>query len=275
MSLLLGRLIASAWRVNFGYRSTVLISAKEQVRMAMPSGTSELKQEERMRFSVLMVGMAALIVIASPVLVSRAVAADDANTCAQANGDKAIAACTHVIENFGASANDRAIAYVNRGAEYRAKRDIDRAIADNTEAIRLDPGYANAYVGRGAAYALERYFDRALTDFNEAIRLDPNYANAYSARGRAYASKGEFDRALSDYNEAIRLDPNGTRAYYNRGDLYRVKGDFDRAIGDFNEAIRVEPTKPHPYYHRGGAYLNKGAYLSAAADYVRGFMRDK
>jgi len=275
MSPLSGRLIASSWRVNFGYRSAVLVAANEQVRVTMPSGAPELKQEERMRFSVLRVGMAVLIAVSSPVLVTRAVAADDANTCAQANGDEAIAACTHVVENLGTSANDRAIAYVNRGAEYRAKRDIDRAIADNTEAIRLDPSYANAYVGRGAAYALEGYLDRALIDFNEAIRLDPNYANAYSGRGRAYASKHEFDRALSDYNEAIRLDPNGTHAYYNRGDLYRVKGDFDRAIGDFNEAIRVEPTKPHPYYHRGGAYLNKGAYLSAAADYVRGFMRDK
>jgi len=49
-----------------------------------------------MRFSVLLVGIAALFVVAGPVLVSRAVA-DDVDTCVYGNGDEKIAACTSAI----------------------------------------------------------------------------------------------------------------------------------------------------------------------------------
>ena len=43
-------------------------------------------------------------------------------------------------------------AYINRGHAYINKGDYDRAIADYTEAIRLDPKYAIAYGNRGKAY---------------------------------------------------------------------------------------------------------------------------
>jgi len=48
-------------------------------------------------------------------------------------------------------------------------------------------------------------FDKAIADSTEAIRLDPTLAGAYNNRGLAYAEKGDFDKAVSDYSEAIRL----------------------------------------------------------------------
>ena len=51
-------------------------------------------------------------------------------------------------------------------------------------------------------------FDRAIADFTEAIRLDPNPDLAYQWRGDAYSDKGEYDKAIADYTESIRLDPN-------------------------------------------------------------------
>jgi tetratricopeptide (TPR) repeat protein len=46
----------------------------------------------------------------------------------------------------------------------------------------------------------------------EAIRLDPDYADAYNNRGIAYRRKRDLDRAIANYAETIRLDPD----YYNR-----------------------------------------------------------
>ena len=63
--------------------------------------------------------------------------------------------------------------------------------------------------------------DRAIADYTEAIRLDPKYANAYSNRGVAYSDKGDKDRAIADFTEAIRLDPKYADAYNNRGFAYR------------------------------------------------------
>ena len=90
------------------------------------------------------------------------------------------------------------------------KGDTDRAIADYTEAIRLDPKLANAYNNRGTAYRDKGDTDRAIADFTEAIRLDPKYANAYVNRGLAYEKLADFARARSDFNATLGLSQKGT-----------------------------------------------------------------
>ena len=102
--------------------------------------------------------------------------------------------------------------YCNRGIAYRHKGEYDKAIADYTEAIRLDPKYAKAYNNRGIAYRHKGEFDKAIADYTEAIRLDPKFAVAYCGRGIAYRRRPSYDKAIADYTEAIRL----TRSWHAR-----------------------------------------------------------
>ena len=55
--------------------------------------------------------------------------------------------------------------------QYRAKGENDKAIADYTEAIRLEPENAQAYHGRGSAYEAKGDHKRAEADFAEAKKL--------------------------------------------------------------------------------------------------------
>jgi tetratricopeptide (TPR) repeat protein len=94
---------------------------------------------------------------------------------------------------------------------------------------------------------LERQdYDAAITAFTEAIRLNPGYAEAYSDRGLAYQEKDELDKAIADCTEAIRLDPELAEAYDNRGNAYEKKGNFDKAIADYTESIRYDPEDASP-----------------------------
>jgi len=104
-----------------------------------------------MEFSTPLVGLGALLLFAGPVSASRAFA-DDADICARAAGDEAIVACTRAISSGRLHDRDLAVEYYNRGINYSKKGDTDRAIADYTEAVRLDPKYADAYGNRGNAY---------------------------------------------------------------------------------------------------------------------------
>src|SRR5215472_423604 len=122
----------------------------------------------------------ALIVIAGPA------AADDFETCRHASGDAAIAACTQAIDSKEYSGHALAVLFHNRGIEYGLKADLDRAIADYSEAIRLDPEYSNAFHNRALVYQKRGDLDRAFEDFNEAIRLDPKERAAYINRGIAW-----------------------------------------------------------------------------------------
>jgi tetratricopeptide (TPR) repeat protein len=131
------------------------------------------------------------------------------------------------------------LAYNNRGNTYHAKGDDDRAIADYSEAIRLDSRYFDPYNGRGNAYYSKREYDSAIADYSEAIRINPKYALPYNNRGNAYRSKGDNDRAITDLDQAIRLDPEYGYAYANRGITYEKLADVDRARADFNTVLRL------------------------------------
>jgi lipoprotein NlpI len=130
-----------------------------------------------MRLSLLPVGVAAFLLLAGPVTMSRAVA-DDAETCEKASGDEAIAACTRAINSGRWSGADLAWAYNNRGYAYQAKGDNDRAIADYTQAIQINPKYMYAYFDRGLANLFAGALPKALADLNQASALNPKYAYA-------------------------------------------------------------------------------------------------
>ena len=51
-------------------------------------------------------------------------------------------------------------------------------------------------------------FDTAIADFTEAIRLDPTDANRYCNRGIAHCKKGDYDLAIGDLSKAIELKPD-------------------------------------------------------------------
>jgi tetratricopeptide (TPR) repeat protein len=106
--------------------------------------------------------------------------------------------------------------HYDRGVAWYAKGELDRAISEFNEAIRLDPASASAYCCRALAWYDKKDLDRAIADSNEAIRLDPKHTWAYNNRGNAWAAKREFAKAIADYDEAIRLDPGFAPAYKNR-----------------------------------------------------------
>ena len=188
-------------------------------------------------------------------------APDDTISCNNDTGDKAIAACTRVL-----GLNPQPWAFNNRGNAYYTKGDLDRAIADYNEAIRLDPKDDNAFYDRGTVYNSKGNYDHAVADLNEALRLNPKNALAFNNRGSVYYREADYDRAIADYSEAIRLNPNDAVAFNNRGLAYGWKGDDEQAIADYSEAIRLNPNDADALANRGYAYDNKGDYDHAIAD---------
>jgi len=182
--------------------------------------------------------------------------------------------CKLVME-FAKSQNDFALRYVpecnaiasyDRAVAFYKKDELDRAIGDYSEAIKLNPKFANAFVGRGSAWYAKEDYDRAIADYDEAIRIDSKNGLAWLDRGFAWEAKKDLDRAIADYDEAIRLYPNYTEAYDRRGHAWQRKGNLDRAIADYGEAMRFDPKHADATASRGRAYFYKGDFARSAAD---------
>jgi Tfp pilus assembly protein PilF len=58
---------------------------------------------------------------------------------------------------------------------------------------------------RGCAYGESKQFDKAIADLTEAIRLDPDRADAYASRAKAFRASGNEPRAAGDESKARAL----------------------------------------------------------------------
>ena len=91
-------------------------------------------------------------------------------------------------------------------------------------------------------------YPKAIADLTEAIRLDPKPAAVfYSARGWAFRKAKEHGKAVADFTELIRLSPKADHAYVLRRMAQRSQRNHAQAIADYQEAIRINPKNNLPY----------------------------
>src|SRR5260370_42248532 len=122
---------------------------------------------------------------------------------------------------------------------------MDRAIADYSQAISIDPKAAHSYYNRGVTYDSKGDIATAIADYNQAISIDPKSSDAFSTRGLAYRYKGDNDRALADFNQAISIDPQDGDIYKSRGRINLYTGAVPKALADFNQASALDPKDPY------------------------------
>lgn len=164
--------------------------------------------------------------------------------------------------------------------------DRQQALADYTEALRLDPANIEMYRRRARAYLEQDNFDKAIRDLSAIIRLSPNDPQAYCDRADAYHEHGnplrrsvssfdkpwrdtrqeDYPHAIADYTEALRLKPGDAEVLRKRALLHLGTHDYDKAIADCTESLRRQPNNPDAYQTRLIAYRNKKDHDRAIAD---------
>ncbi len=183
------------------------------------------------------------------------------------SADQSIRGCTARIESGAEPVRHLADAFARRGIALVSKGELDRAMRDFDEAIRLYPSFARPFSGRGALYGRMGQFDRAIQDLDQAINLDAGAPINFYNRGFAYASKGEHVRAIEDYDQVIRLIPSFGPAFTSRCASNTVAGRLDAALKDCNEAARLLPNNGNMLRTRGLLHLTAGRFDQAIADY--------
>jgi lipoprotein NlpI len=114
------------------------------------------------------------------------------------------------------------------------------------ESIVLASGDGPLLRARGVTYSAKGDLDRAIADFDDAIRLNPKDKEAVSNRGNAYRTKGDFGRAIVDYDQLVQLDAKNARAYFHRARFYWQIGSLTKSLTDLDQAIQLNPKDAYP-----------------------------
>ena len=81
----------------------------------------------------------------------------------------------------------------------------------------------------------------AIVDCTEALKLDPKYANAFGVRADAKFRLGDNEGAIVDCTEALKVDPRCMKAFAVRAYAKLRLGDNEGAIVDCTEALKLDP----------------------------------
>jgi lipoprotein NlpI len=183
------------------------------------------------------------------------------------NWDSAIAHFTTALAATDLPASYRVTALVGRGGAHINKKEWDLAIADFTQALKLDPSYLETYQYRAVAYLESKHVDLAIGDITALIARKPYLVDAYGQRGELYAALDNYDAAIADFTAVINLQPKESEGYEARGAIYRAKGDLAHAMADDAQAIDLGAKNPHNYFERGLVYEEQGSYRDALHDF--------
>jgi Flp pilus assembly protein TadD len=142
-------------------------------------------------------------------------------------------------------------AHVAHGMALAKKGDLDGAIAEFREAVRLNPKNENAHLYLGWALTKKGDWDGAIAEYREAQRLNPKNENAQGLLANAHVSlgvelerKGDWDGQIAELREALRLNPNNGNAHFLLGVGLERKGKYEEALGEFRVAHELDPQNP-------------------------------
>lgn len=207
------------------------------------------------------------------------VRADAVLDCARGrDGAARIRACGEVIKGAQFATEQKAAAFRNRAHQRSNAGALEQAIADYTEAIKLEPGNAGAYAGRANARLTSGDLAGAVTDYDAALKIAPQSASSamyLNGRGHARLVNGQTELAIADFTEAIRLNPKSAAALNNRALAYRKKGDLALAVQDYTAAIGINPIYATAYNNRAYVLEQMGRKAEAADDYRKALLIDR
>ena len=125
--------------------------------------------------SIRVASAALVIIVFTPAPVEAQTRADNRAACQSTDPDTAISGCSRdIASGEEKTPADLAVAYYDRAMAYDDKDLVQKAIADYTKAIELNPNDSNYYDNRGAAYFSSGRVDDAIADFRAALKVNPD-----------------------------------------------------------------------------------------------------
>lgn len=100
---------------------------------------------------------------------------------------------------------DNADIHFNIGLQRETQRDLDGAIREYHEAIRIGPDDASAHYNFGNALKMKVDLDGAIREYNEAIRIEPDLKEAQNNLAVDLYETGEYSEAWKHVKIAMEL----------------------------------------------------------------------
>ena len=142
----------------------------------------------------------------------------------------------------------RAMECAYRGDIMLALKDTVRALAEKTEAIKLDPENPQFLRSRGELYFDQQKYDLSDADFRQMTVLDPGDVIGYMGIGRNAKEQMRWDEAISQFDYVVKLAPEYSSGYSFRAEANIGREKWNEAADDLIKALDISHDDK-AYYH--------------------------
>jgi tetratricopeptide (TPR) repeat protein len=136
----------------------------------------------------------------------------------------------------------------------RTADSLSKSIDSYTQAIVIDPSYAQAYAGLAESYELlpeyghitsAEGFARARVAANRALELDPNLAAGHRAKAfELFWGEWNIPDSDDEFRRALALAPNEMETHHWYATVLLSRLQRSESLAQADEALRLGPTNP-------------------------------
>jgi tetratricopeptide (TPR) repeat protein len=158
----------------------------------------------------------------------------------------------------------RALLSILAGDREQAKEASERALA-------LDPENHDALLARAMLRSdYEGNLNGAMADLKEAIRIAPGSSTAWNNLGLIYDTKGAIREAEAAFLKAVELDPDDPVSHANLAIFYLGHNRIAEAKAEIDKVMAVDPAFDIGLVARGRYHLQTGEIDRAVQDLLAG-----
>ncbi|RCK80895.1 MAG: TPR domain protein [Candidatus Ozemobacter sibiricus] len=132
--------------------------------------------------------------------------------------------------------------YYHLGTLYYVTRKYELAIANYEKALQIKPDAPETLNNFAYLLAeLDRDIDKALAMATKAVKLEPANASYLDTLGWVYYRLGRYDEAQRYLQKALQLTPEVGEILVHLGKVFLEQGKFGQALDYIKQAHRVDP----------------------------------
>jgi len=162
-------------------------------------------------------------------------------------------------------APDNAEAFTRLGIVMHGQEQLDAAIEQYQQALRINPDLPLTHFNLGVAHQELHQYAEAETSYRNTIHLQPDYANVHANLGYVLNLQSKHEEAAAAYQQALIFDPDTAEIHHNLGLVLMAQGRTDEAENSLQTALRLNPGYTEAYINLAGLLQVKGDYPEAEA----------
>lgn len=139
------------------------------------------------------------------------------------------------------NSNARKQKYYDRGQRYFEKGQYDAAAIEFTNAVKIDPGYADAHFKLGESYLHLQRLDRAYQELSRTVELEPGNYKARIALANLLILGRQFPKAQEQTDLLMKQRPDDPAVHSAVSNLLAAQNNLSDAIAEIERTIALDP----------------------------------